>query len=472
VAIIVHQSYGNAARGVDPDHRPGRRDGRRGGAGLQVDRSAHVFGDSYSDGGNGYALTGTPRSAPYDSRYSNGMTAVEHMARLFGLSLRHSEASGLATDASLNFAVSGAWTSSRNDDRAMDGKTGLLSQVAEFERRAKDRTLQFSPDTTLFFVAIGINDVLFGNLGGIDNATLVAGALENVEKAAHALNATGARHIALAMLPMVGLTPRGASLPAATGKAVKDAVVALNEGYQRMAGRLRAELKADVFTLPWGQYYDELMHNPAAFGLMNVGSCIRSTRPHPDPPPQAGEGREGAVCPDPQRFVFLDALHPTTVAHRVVGYRLATASWPHFVCAAPAQAAASGAPPTCRFLSAADGTFVGLDQSDPAPAGMACTQLAFRQYADMCNNCTAPPWSGEVKRASGEEWIASYVDGHHRAGSARWQLTSQTSSALVFHDDGRNLDTRFDLAARKGLQRRGTEGSWSATSDILSTDCR
>lgn len=237
-----------------------------------IDR-LYVFGDSYSDGGNGYALTGTPRSAPYDSRYSNGMTAVEHMARLFGLSLRHSEASGLATDASLNFAVSGAWTSSRNNDRAMDGKTGLLSQVAEFERRAKDRTLQFSPDTTLFFVAIGINDVLFGNLGGIDNATLVAGALENVEKAAHALNATGARHIALAMLPMVGLTPRGASLPAATGKAVKDAVVALNEGYQRMAGRLRAELKADVFTLPWGQYYDELMHNPAAFGLMNVGSC-------------------------------------------------------------------------------------------------------------------------------------------------------------------------------------------------------
>jgi hypothetical protein len=105
-------------------------------------------------------------------------------------------------------------------------------------------------------------------------------------------------------------------------------------------------------------------------------------------------------------------------------------------------------------------------------ASALCTRLAFRQFADMCNNCTAPPWNGEVKRASGDEWIATYVDGHSRAGSSRWRLTSQTGSTLLFHDDGRNLDTRFDLTARKGAQRRGNEASWIATSDILSSDCR
>src|SRR5262245_9268843 len=30
-----------------------------------------------------------------------------------------------------------------------------------------------------------------------------------------------------------------------------------------------------------------------------------------------------------------------------------------------------------------------------------CTRLTFRQTADMCNNCTAPPWNGELNRTSG-----------------------------------------------------------------------
>ena len=51
----------------------------------------YVFGDSYSDGGNDYALTKKPPSPPYASRYSNGPTAVEYMAKAFGVTLRYSE---------------------------------------------------------------------------------------------------------------------------------------------------------------------------------------------------------------------------------------------------------------------------------------------------------------------------------------------------------------------------------------------
>jgi len=210
-----------------------------------------------------------------------------------------------------------------------------------------------------------------------------------------------------------------------------------------------------VFTLPWGPYYDELIANTAAFGIASAASCITA-------------GAAGAsVCPDPQHFVFWDPLHPTTAAHRVVGYRLAIQGWPHFTCPASTRMGTAGDGPGCRFLSAADGTF-----SEAASPGAACTRLAFRQHADMCNNCTAPPWNGELNQAVGNEWIATYVDGRNRPGSTRLRVTSQTGSELLLYDGARNLYTRFDLAARKGSQRRGTDGDWIATSDIVSTDCR
>src|SRR5436190_24175588 len=70
-------------------------------------RRLYVFGDSYSDSGNGYALTKKPPSPPYAQRFTNGPTAVEVMATAWGLALRPSSDATAATDASLNFAVSG-----------------------------------------------------------------------------------------------------------------------------------------------------------------------------------------------------------------------------------------------------------------------------------------------------------------------------------------------------------------------------
>lgn len=105
-------------------------------------------------------------------------------------------------------------------------------------------------------------------------------------------------------------------------------------------------------------------------------------------------------------------------------------------------------------------------------ATTACTRLTFRQTADLCNNCTAPPWNGELNRNSGEEWTATFVDGHNKPGVSHWRLTAQTSSEMVLHDASRDIYRRFDLTARKGFLRSGATGNWTAASDILSTDCR
>jgi hypothetical protein len=101
-----------------------------------------------------------------------------------------------------------------------------------------------------------------------------------------------------------------------------------------------------------------------------------------------------------------------------------------------------------------------------------CTRVAFRQTSDMCNNCTAPPWNGEVNKAAGEEWILTYVDGGKRSGSARWRLKTSNESEMIFHDVDRDLYTRFDFVTRKGFQRRGLGGSWVAVADLLGPACK
>src|SRR5262249_14889633 len=114
--------------------------------------------------------------------------------------------------------------------------------------------------------------------------------------------------------------------------------------------------------------------------------------------------------------------------------------------------------------------------SAPSPSRQAsastCTRVAYRQIADLCNNCTAPPWNGELKQTTGDEWTATFVDGNNKPGSSRWRLTSQSASEILFYDGSRDLYARIDLTARKGFLRRGTSGAWTIGSDILSTDCR
>jgi TPR repeat protein len=135
-------------------------------------------------------------------------------------------------------------------------------------------------------------------------------------------------------------------------------------------------------------------------------------------------------------------------------------------------------PPRSRWNAAADSapTQAPSPQATDTPQARAaagtCTRMTFRQFADLCNNCSAPPWNGELSRTSDEEWIATFVDGHNRRGTTRWRMTLQTGSEMLLYDAGRDMYRRFDLMARIGFLRQGANGAWTAVADILSTDCR
>src|SRR4026209_2796847 len=106
----------------------------------------YVFGDSYSDIGAGY-IDG------------NGPTAVAYLGWLMGLQVAPARAANTAGK-SLVFAVSGAGTGEGTGRQVKDALLGygMMNQVRDFEARVKSGEIVFDPQTTLFFLAGGLND--------------------------------------------------------------------------------------------------------------------------------------------------------------------------------------------------------------------------------------------------------------------------------------------------------------------------
>ena len=87
-----------------------------------------VFGDSLSDAGNAFALSGGlfPPSPPYAERFSNGPVAAEYLAGHLGVPLTRSSAGG--TD----FAVAGATTGLLNYNFEVNFPAGI-NQIGDLK---------------------------------------------------------------------------------------------------------------------------------------------------------------------------------------------------------------------------------------------------------------------------------------------------------------------------------------------------
>src|SRR5262245_50343820 len=139
----------------------------------------YVFGDSYSDIGAGY-IDG------------NGPTAVAYLGWQMGLQVASSKAANVAGK-SLVFAVSGAGTGEGEGRRVKEALLGygMINQVRDFAARVKSGEIAFDPQTTLFFLAGGLND------GRRETAVTLA----NLRQQLRTLRELGARDVTLALLP-------------------------------------------------------------------------------------------------------------------------------------------------------------------------------------------------------------------------------------------------------------------------------
>lgn len=270
-----------------------------------------VFGDSLSDPGNAFALTGQTSKPPYNlvpdapydlggHHFSNGKTWAEQFAHEMDLragpALQNPQAFS-------NYAVGGARA------RAT-GSVDLTAQVNLYLGKQAGR----ADPRALYVIFIGGNDLrdalqaLAGDPGGATSASILSGTVTAIIDNSVTLAAAGAENILVFNGPDLSLVPAvRLQGPVAQGGALFLSVrynQGLSTGLDSL-GFLFPDLnllRFDLFAL-----FNQVVAQPQAFGLGNVTeTCITPGVVI------------GAVCKHPKHYLFWDGIHPTSKGHRVI----------------------------------------------------------------------------------------------------------------------------------------------------------
>jgi phospholipase/lecithinase/hemolysin len=278
-----------------------------------------VFGDSLSDPGNAFALTGqhvkppsygmdTPEelltlvpSAPYAKgghHFSNGPTWIEDLGKAIGLGASVGPAFAPGHRNATNYAVGGARA------RAV-GSFHLSVQVnaflADFPRGA--------PADTLFVVALGGNDVR--DALQLGDPTVIAAAIGSIANHIGILYGAGARTFLVWNSPNIAVTPAVRAVAAVSpGVPVLAAAQQLSLAFKvnldvALAGLSAALPGIEIVRFDAFTEINNIVANPAKFGLNDVTTaCIK-----PNVPP--------FQCRQPDRHLFWDGIHPTRAGHAI-----------------------------------------------------------------------------------------------------------------------------------------------------------
>ena len=265
-----------------------------------------VFGDSLSDTGNLFNAsktvtgTGTPSPPYFQGRFSNGLVWVDYLAKK--LNLDPIPVTTLAANAhppqGINFAYGGATTGSSSN--LSDSIPGLQEQVIEFQGLLTNQPIDRE---ALFILWIGANDYL----SAIDQTTPApdpAKSIQRIMTAIGSLYGQGARHFLVANLPNLGKTP----LAVERGGAASTRLQSLSDRHNAL---LKAKLddiqrsfpEIQLVQLDVDAIFQKALTDKLSFTQFNTPCYNRST---------------GSVCAQPDQYLFWDAIHPTTAAHRQI----------------------------------------------------------------------------------------------------------------------------------------------------------
>ena len=260
-----------------------------------------IFGDSLSDTGNIFALTGgaTPASPYFNGRFSDGPVWAEYLAA--GLGLPNGGRASL--QGGTDFAFGGARTSGGSIP-------SLLSQVGSFAEG-----LPALDPNALYVLVAGGNDMrdarsAFPTMDGAGAAGRLAAAtaaVNNIKTAIGQLAAKGAKNVLISNLPDLGNTPEAVGLglvaPSSDASLQFNTLMSGLVGWGQSQGLTMSFL--DMAGVASSIRNDALDNGGATYGIVNVQT-----------PCGAFPGSIGISC---NVSAFSDALHPSGRAHQLIG---------------------------------------------------------------------------------------------------------------------------------------------------------
>ena len=269
------------------------------------------FGDSLSDPGNAFLLTGEVSIRPFEPipsapyligglHFTNGKTWTEQFAQRVRMR-RSGKPAFLRPGVYTNYAVGGS--------RArIEGDIHLSTQVGLFSQ-----DFPSAPDDALYAIVIGGNDIrdaieaFFVDPTGDTSNGIIADAVGAIAANVTTLTAMGARQFLVGDSPDLALTPAIRALGAEAQFLANQLSVAFNVALEGALSGLEDGLPISILRLRLFDVITDVVQNPALYGFTEVeDSCLTFGV------------IIGAICDRPRRYLFWDAIHPTRAAHRVL----------------------------------------------------------------------------------------------------------------------------------------------------------
>ena len=261
-----------------------------------------VFGDSLSDPGNRFAITGETAHPPFspipDAAYgvgghhfSNGRTWIEVLAQQMKLTEWAKPAN--RDSAFGNYAYGGARARAYAPTAPSFG-----DQVAQWIGNGNCTPGTPQADT-LFVIQFGGNDLrdlLEAPANGLDPNTIIPEALEAIAVNIGTLRYCGAQHFLIATVPDLGATPL------------------VEPPFKPLVSGAAAQFNL-FLELTLATYHPDINRGTVdLFDFVNTVQGFANT----DSPCLTFGVTEGAFCQDRDSYLFWDAIHPTKKAHAIL----------------------------------------------------------------------------------------------------------------------------------------------------------